>query len=1500
MLGPLKMSTEDAKEAYLRLWDSKFLASDQPSERAENLKKALENLLNSHSEDVDGLMSMQQMKNIGKLTPKCKFALTAMAAANLSKPVVLRGYQGRRSSVQCTLLEALFATLSDGQMFPPVPIGQGISELFVATTTGHCNPSEALLEEIPSIFTARSVSVILSIGSGHPSPVGLTGQEAFASAVMNLAKSCHTVSESIGSRFRRYSDLYVRFNVDGMDPLQPVRPGEVISHSRVYLNREDIMARLDSLAHSLKSCPNRLKVDQIFGLIPGVVEKINNAVESVQISHILAQLTISNDAPFASAVSENVQRQSCTPGTRIAILRKLLDWAIAREQDLRHSLFWLYGLAGTGKTTILYDICEKLQNLNLLVSSYFCSIQLSSGDSTRLVPTIAKHLASCSPSFETSLAHELQQDPNVLSAKLKLQFERLLCRPWQAAIDTQDGRPTGAKVVVIDALDECDRGEEFLVLLLDAINSGQLHGIRFIVSSRPVPRLLTKIRNMQSDAPQISLHEVPKEEVNGDIELYLESKINLAGPRLKDLVARADGLFIYASTLVKYLSPSYFLAPAELEGRLEKVLSRKIEKSSIDALYKQIVDTALSLEDEDDMRGRWIILYAIICSAEPPTADTVAGLLNVSTQLVTAVVESLHSVLFTANKDGHIYIFHASFHDFLGSDGCGEFRCPTSSIHSILAQGCLNKMTTSLRFNMCFLESSFIPDADLDPPLEKRAVEHIGDFLSYASRNWWFHIKRCEKVGQPRILANLEQLIREKGIFWIELMSLLDDIRSCKDILIEILAASSIIELVPALEQLAFEAMNLVSLFGTIPIKITSHLYLSSLALSEVSPVLNHWRFNFPGLPRVISQKRTGSRYCQVVINVGASVVSIGLSGDGKRIISGSGDNAVRIWDAESGKQLRQLDGHVQEVTAVAFSPDANCVVSGSYDGTVCIWNAESGKMLQQLEGHTRAVTSVAFSFDGKLVVTASHDETVSVWTVERGEQLLQFCEHSHSVKFATFSPDRNYIISGSYDTACLWSAHSGKILQQLEGNARGIISAAFSQDGTRIFSSFYDKSVQVWDVASGKLVQKLEGNEYDQISVAAFSLDGTRVVSSCFGTNFHVWNALSREELQKLGGHTRSVDAVAFSPNGKFVVSGSRDKTIRIWDAEPRKKLSQLEGHKRTVYSVAFSPGGTRIVAGSDELGLSDNAVRIWDALSGKSLREFEGHTMRVTSVAFSPDGNRVVAGSNDNLVRIWDAKSGKKLQQLKGHVDPVTSVAFSPDGKSVVSGSEDNTVRIWDVKSGKSICQLQGHKCSVNSVSFSPDGKRILSGSGGTSSSEYIVRIWDVRSRKKLQRLEGHYSPVNSVAFSPDGNHVVSGSGEFGSSDNTICIWDANTGKMLRELDGFLQSVNSVGYSHDGMFIVSGSDDKTVCIWDAKSGKNVRRLHGHTHSVVSVAFSSDDEYIVSGSCDNTIRVWDAISSEALQKCPGAPSSVTTVAFSLDVQRRTPVGYDQIQETFV
>jgi WD40 repeat protein len=563
-------------------------------------------------------------------------------------------------------------------------------------------------------------------------------------------------------------------------------------------------------------------------------------------------------------------------------------------------------------------------------------------------------------------------------------------------------------------------------------------------------------------------------------------------------------------------------------------------------------------------------------------------------------------------------------------------------------------------------------------------------------------------------------------------------------------------------------------------------------------------------------------------------IYCVAFSPDGRRIVSGSDDRTIRVWDFDTGAELLRLEGHQDLVTSVAFAPDGRRIVSGSCDRTVRIWDAETGVQLAEFRGYRGIADHVSVYPDGRRVLDPD----------------------TGTVSGVAFSPGGRRIVSGLFDKSIrIWDAESGIQVAQLDGHGNKVTGVAFSRDGSRIVSSSCDRTVRIWDAESGKQLALLDAHR-EAVKAVVLSPDGSRVASGSQDRTVRIWDTESGAQLSQLDGHKGDVTGVAFTPDGSRIVSGSSDGTVRVWDAESGEQLALLDAHRASVWSVAIAPGGRYVVSGS-----LDKTIGVWDIASGPQPALLEGHDQPMPCLAIAPDGRRIASGSWDKSVRVWDAESGIQLARLVGHFEPVWDVKFSPDGRRIASGSGDRTVRIWDAEKGIQMACLREHDSQVWRVAFAPDGQRIAS-----ASYDSMIIVWDVEDGEPLARLEGHRDAVMSVAFSPDGHNIVSG-----GEDRTVRIWDSETGAEIHRLEGHRDRVRAVAFSPDGSRIASGSDDATVRVWDVRTGDQLSLLEGHEDLVWGVAFHHNGLIILSGSGDHgSVRVWDAENGACLRSFKG------------------------------
>ena len=529
----------------------------------------------------------------------------------------------------------------------------------------------------------------------------------------------------------------------------------------------------------------------------------------------------------------------------------------------------------------------------------------------------------------------------------------------------------------------------------------------------------------------------------------------------------------------------------------------------------------------------------------------------------------------------------------------------------------------------------------------------------------------------------------------------------------------------------------------------------------------------------------------------------------------------------QEDRLIRRLTGHAGNLTSASFSPDGRRAVTTSTDNTVRLWDVSTGKELAVWP--VIAPWSARFSPDGNRIVLACNPGPTRVLDAETGKEIVVLAGHDDIVTSAAFSPDGKRIVTASKDkTARLWEAATGKQLTLVRGEEE-FGSAAFSPDGQSIVTAGMDSPGRLWDVMTGRQIAVLRHDQrgFDTpVSDVAFSPNGKTIATAGLLTD--LWDGANGQHLATLSGHEALVWSAEFSPDsGRIIVTASNDTTIRVWDVETATESSRLRGHIYGAHSATFAPDGQTILT----TGENDNTAWLWNVAPSKEMFVLRGHSNKVSSAEFSPDGRKLITASSDKTGRLWDASTGQQVSVFD-HQGEVDFAFFSSDEKTVTTWSGDGAARRWDVAEGRerdSFVPYEGalKHDRIRKRQLSSNGKWLATISDGT------IQIWDVASANKIGAFQTLYAQKELdyetfiSGLSGDGR-IVATSG-LDRDGVRVALWDTSTGARIGLLRGHSTPVLSAAFSPDGRSIATAGGDSTVRLWDVATSSETMMLRGH-----------------------------------------------------------------------
>jgi hypothetical protein len=508
----------------------------------------------------------------------------------------------------------------------------------------------------------------------------------------------------------------------------------------------------------------------------------------------LAKVPVATGASFDSHNEEHNAR--CLPNTRTELLDEITRWANNKDGK---SIFWLSGMAGTGKSTIARTVAQTFSNRGQLGASFFFKKgEGERGNASRFFTTMAIDLVAQEPGMLPGIRKALNEDSAISQRVLKDQFEKLIFQPL---LEMQQAcSQASARIVVIDALDECEQEQDIrtILQLLARTKDIRLMPLRIVVTSRPELHIRLGFKKMPNGTYQdLVLHEVQRSTIEHDLRVFLEHELSEireshdistewpAQHQVLSLVEMAVPLFIYAATVCLFIGTK----GSNPRKNLSKVLEYgKSTFSQLERTYLPVLDQLLDAQ-ENDQKDEWLrefrdVIGSIVVLESPLSIASLACLLQLPQEDITCRLDSLHSVLsISHNKNSPIRLLHLSFREFLvdpGKQGQSPFWVDEKNTHKKLTSRCLELMSgpSGLCQNMCNLSGPGVLRSEID---EGTVAGSLSPDLQYACRYWVNHLKQSQQDIADRDTTHL--FLQKHLLDWLEAMSLMRESSRCVHLL---------------------------------------------------------------------------------------------------------------------------------------------------------------------------------------------------------------------------------------------------------------------------------------------------------------------------------------------------------------------------------------------------------------------------------------------------------------------------------------------------------------------------------------------------------------------------------------------------------------------------------------------------------------------------------------------------------------------------------------------
>ncbi|KAF9790682.1 hypothetical protein BJ322DRAFT_407044, partial [Thelephora terrestris] len=964
-----------------------------------------------------------------------------------------------------------------------------------------------------------------------------------------------------------------------------------------------------------------------------------------------AELSVLNNCRRAEMAGfRHGNRQGCLKGTRTAVLDAIELWS----QNFNASpVYWLNGLAGTGKSTIAQTVAERTFADGRLGAAFFCSRDFKDRSDLRYIfPTLAFQLAHRYPEFRSAFVRLLQSNPEIFNESLYYQMETLIVEPLSSS--------TASVVIIIDALDECvdDDPQSAILSVMGRLVEG-IPNVKFFITGRPEPRIQSgfRLELLRPLTDIFVLHEVERSIVDMDIRLFLADGLSKLATRrrmkqgdwptdghLDLLCERAGSLFVYAVATLKFLDHKFALPNKRLDiifdspGSTAYEGKAKVQPSAtLDSLYLTVFKSAFDeMGAEDDERVRSVV-GTVVLTFDPLPPSAIAVLVGAEEEEVLDLLQMIHSLLkLSEDPDIPVLPFHKSFPDFITD----PLRCPDTrfyisprTCHLKIALHCLGLMGCSLKQNLLSL-----PDYALNlevQDLQTRVKDHLNTALIYACQSWYNHLAEV-RDDVTTIIPTLQNFLQVGFLPWLEVLSVIGAARNAIVALEKLISWSQEVARDHRILSTAKDYFQFATIFFEVINVSAPHIYHSALELSPLSSIVRkayypQRPYPFPKIIAGISDSWDPNTSVSTKQNYLSSTWS-----PCSQFIATTAKEGVEIWDAlalELLSTLKSTRAGIGFRAGLSYSPDGK-TLAGCCEIGIIIWDTQTGGETKTIEcGVTRNGLELLWSLDGKSICAflpqIKDSSVVYVYDVTLGTTICR-CTFQSMARPYVWACDKYFRIT----TTSVWDSRRCKVnIFEVGDMMAEVESFTFPSGSIETFSpttyrmairnNWHTPELQILDIRNSEVLLQEKGfNKY-----TTFSLDGT-LFAAFAQDHLLIWKYSSNHYARWRKFQLEQVP-IQFSPTSRSIMScfGSHFHVLHLdnFPAATKEPDNKLHGNQLD----AFLPDGTFIVTAYQ----GESTITITNLLSqNPSPLQFIDTELEVSSIVLT--GQVLLVKGSDKIV--------------------------------------------------------------------------------------------------------------------------------------------------------------------------------------------------------------------------------------------------------------------------